>query len=349
MDLARKLVDLSYDLARPVIFGLTENNPERAHKGFIKLAQAVHALRLERFLLDNEANDWPGIYRVSNAAGFNKNGEIPASFLRYLGFDRNVIGTVTADPWVGNPDSPRIWRYAKTGSLVNCLGLPGLGAEGVARNIEKYALGDLPITINVMATPGKKGKEIWEDVRASVHILKDFPGVDRIEANVSCPNTHSQSGALDARRENQQMVAAIVDAINEEKRGDQSLYVKVSPDLDQKGIQDTYRVLQEKGVRGIVATNTTTIHDPRYISPSPGKGGGSGDAVYDRSLQVQRAFWRIIQEDGSHMEVIACGGIDSIVRAREKTCVINGAREVQIYTPLIFKGPRLLRHLRRGY
>ena len=67
-------------------------------------------------------------------AGLNKNAEIPPSTMKYLGFDRVVIGTVTNDKWKGNP-KPRIARYPSTESLVNWMGLPGEGAEKIVERL----------------------------------------------------------------------------------------------------------------------------------------------------------------------------------------------------------------------
>ncbi len=350
MDFVRNFVDSSYNAVKPIVFRLTGKDPEIAHETFIYFAQAVHKLGLEEFLLDfcrDQCN--PG-FSISTAAGFNKNGDIPSSFLRCLGFDRNVIGTVTSDSWEGN-ERPRIRRYPATESLVNWMGLPGIGADGVARNLgkynEQYGIEGLALTVSLMSTPGKQGREALDDIRRTMRALKDFSYIDRWEPNFSCPNTKTQSGALDARKEYQEMMAAVLDVVNEEKREDQEVYVKVSPDLSLQDIEQTFATLVEKRARGVVATNTTTFHDACYIAESPGKGGASGNAVYEMSIRVQRAFADLISQSGSKMEIIACGGINSLERARERTTPEMKAREIQIYTPLIFRGPRLLKELRK--
>jgi len=46
------------------------------------------------------------------------------------------------------------------------------------------------------------------------------------------------------------------------------------------------------------------------------------------------------------LKIIACGGINSVERLNER--LSNGATEIQIYTPLIFKGPKLLRKLKEN-
>ena len=349
MDFVRKLVDASYDAVKPLVFELTKKDPEIAHEAFRHFAQAVHRLGLERFLFDNFANNKIGAFRISNAAGFNKNGDIPLSFLKFIGFDRCVIGTVTADPWEG-ADRLRIKRYYETESLVNWMGLPGIGADKVAKNLEKYnqkfGIGEIPMTASLMSTPGKQGLDALKDIRHTLRTLRDFPYINRWESDTSCPNTHSSLGALDARREYQTKLAAILEIINEEKI-DQQVYVKVPPDLSSQDIEQTFEILTEKKVNGIVVANTTAFYDVRYIIESPEKGGASGNAVYDKSLQVQKSFANLINRRKSNMQLIACGGIDSLARAKERTAEGMGCNEIQIYTTLIFRGPKLLRELKK--
>lgn len=126
----------------------------------------------------------------------------------------------------------------------------------------------------------------------------------------------------------------------------QSLDLKVSPDMDEKGVNDILRVLLEFEVGRVIVANTTTRYDTRYIDSSIGKGGASGNAVYDASLKTQILFNRLKKKQKCFFEIVACGGINSYERLAER--VYFGASEVQLYTPLIFSGTRLLRDLRKG-
>ncbi|MDO8563537.1 MAG: hypothetical protein Q7R87_00855, partial [Nanoarchaeota archaeon] len=288
----------------------------------------------------------PG-FELSNAAGFNKDGNIPPTFLKALGFDRVVVGTVTGDPWQGNP-RPRIIRYSNTDSMVNWMGLPGVGAKAVAENLERYSDHHIPITINLMSTPGKTGNDLLEDLRETLLRTKYLHGVDRYELNISCPNTHSTTGKGDSRAEYQNQLARMLEMVNAAK-SKQEVYLKVSPDLDKDSIKEIVRIAQEYKVIGFTTTNTTTQHKPNYIhhKPNPeGKGGASGNAVYDLSYATQQAFRDAINVGGYQLNLIACGGINSSERVKLRTICekVNG---VQIFTPLIFKGPSLLRELRK--
>ena len=349
MNILRDYIDSWYDGNRDKIFALTDKDPEVAHEKFIRLARIIWGLGLEKLLLDcSENKNNPG-FEISNAGGFNKNGKIPPTFLRSLGFDRIVVGTVTGDSWEGDP-KPRIKRYSNTNSMVNWMGLPGVGAEEVARNLESYGNHKVPITINLMSTPGKEGQKLIDDLEKTILKMRDLPFVDRYELNISCPNTHGASGGMDARREYMGQLNDMLSVICSVSYSYQKIWQKVSPDQDIDGVRDTIKISRTHKVEGFVIGNTTTIHDSKFITSPPnreGKGGASGDAVYETSKNVQDIFYREITEQGLNYKIIACGGINSDKRALERT--MNGNKKIkgiQIFTPLIFKGSKLLRELR---
>tara|TARA_Y100000310_G_scaffold340429_1_gene436179 strand:- start:961 stop:1992 length:1032 start_codon:yes stop_codon:yes gene_type:complete len=340
MNLARETFDYLYDVTRPLIFELTEKDPGTAHDWFVGFSQFLHFTGLEKFVLDNKSNQRNSGFKISNAAGLNKNGNIPPTFLKHLGFDRVVVGTVTGDSYEGNP-RPNIERYPETESLVNWLGLPGIGAEKVAQQLNIYGNYGVPLTINLMSTPGKEGDAILRDLEKTILALRDVYDVDRWELNISCPNTHTKNGEIDARKEYKKQLGDMIGMVSFCSHDDQDLYLKVSPDLTESDIESIISV-SSKFIDGFTATNTTTHHNKKYIPKSPGKGGGSGDAVYEDALRVQRLFHEKIK--GTNLKLIAVGGISSVERLKERMSL--GAEEVQIFTPLIFSGPRLLREFR---
>jgi len=347
MRIVRNWVDRRYCKKRDSVFRETFDDPKRAHKMFERFAQQVHRFRLERLLLNCPENSLNPGFEISNAAGFNKDGVIPPTFLRHLGFDRVVIGTVTGDPWKGN-DGRTIWRYVNTESMVNCEGLPGIGAERVAEVLHSYGDHKVPLTLNFMATPKKEGDELFEDLERTIISTRDLPYIDIYQLNVSCPNTHDPAGEMDAREKNQVLMDDMLGVVEIAIRPQQRVEIKVSPDLDRQGVSDSIDVMiGHPRVVGVVAANTTTEHDPRYIPNSPGKGGASGDAVYEKSRLVQRMFVEKLRAEGLDRYIRACGGISSPGKARERVSDGDGrVKGIDIYTSLIYKGPKLLRQLR---
>ena len=328
MNCIRKSFDSFYDLFRPFLFFISKNDPHRAHELFVEFSRIIHGLKLERFLLDNETNYNKRKITLSNAAGFNKNGSISPLFLKYLGFDRVVIGTVTGERWKGN-SRPHILRLIESESLINWMGLPGIGASHVRRNLMKFQNSEIPITINIAPTPHKRGEDALRDLEKTVDALKIFSCVDRFELNISCPNTEAD------RNNYHKELKSLINAVQISMNDYQKLYIKLSPDLLEHEIDETISVIQAMHVDGIVTTNTTTQHSYQ-------KGGASGELLYERSFAIQKHFYERLKN--THVKIVACGGINSLTRLNER--INYGAQEIQIFTPLIFNGPRLLRELR---
>lgn len=347
MNSLRNVFDTFYDTTKPLIFRATQKDPELAHSLFSFFSQSLYKTGIDKLVLDNSTNynENQPLIPISCAAGLNKNAQIPPTFLKYLGFDRIVVGTLTADYFEGNK-RPRVKRYPETESLVNWMGLPGIGSKKISERLKRYGEHNVPLTINLMATPGRKDKEALEAISTTIQQTRDIPYVDRFELNVSCPNTHSLEGKLDARKENARQAKQMIELILSQKRNSQELYLKVSPDLDKESIDIIYEETSPL-LNGYTTTNTTTDYNSKFLDPIPEKGGASGNALYDLSLSMQKEFQRRIKESGNQdkLKIIACGGINS--RFRLLSRFASGASEAQIYTGFIFKGPRLLRELRQ--
>lgn len=336
MDLIRNFFDAFYDSIKPLTFLATKNDPEKAHKLFSKFCQWVYKNKLEKIIFDNSSNNISLPFKISNAAGFDKNCEIPFSVLKYFGFDRIVIGTVTYQEWKGNP-KPNILRYPKTHSLVNWMEFPGNGAKKIAERVKQYNNENMPVTISIMARPDKiREEEIISDISETMNYFKNISCVDRFELNNSCPNlTKNKAEHLE------KMLEKTKNSLNP----NQELYLKVSPDLKKEEIDIIFNIAKDY-VSGFTTTNTTKIHKPLFIKNSPGKGGASGNAVYEDSLRIQKLFYKKIKNQNKNFKIIACGGINSVERVKER--IYNGASEIQIFTPFIYFGTKLLREIRNG-
>ena len=98
--------------------------------------------------------------------------------------------------------------------------------------------------------------------------------------------------------------------------------------------------LSEK-IDGVIATNTTIHRDGVESSPFAVETGGlSGKPVRIRSTETIKQLHVML---GNKVPIIGCGGISSAEDAKEK--IAAGASLVQIYTSLIYQGPRLIRDI----
>ncbi|MEK9208247.1 MAG: hypothetical protein AAB922_07195, partial [Patescibacteria group bacterium] len=191
-------------------------------------------------------------------------------------------------------------------------------------------------TINISHTPGTS--DIFADFKKSVSLTRNLHNVDRYEVNISCPNTDEDIGKYLSR------LTKILDAVYDEiEKGNkkQEVYLKVSPDLTEKDVEEIASIGGSFRINGYTTTNTTTEHP--YKHHTMGKGGASGDAVYTKSLEVQRMFNDKLRCN-THARIIPCGGISNKLRLESR--LLGNVNEIQIFTPLIYQGPRLLRELK---
>jgi len=116
------------------------------------------------------------------------------------------------------------------------------------------------------------------------------------------------------------------------------MFVKIAPDLDQAQLRAIAATLVAHGIDGVIATNTTLARDAVQGQDHANEVGGlSGRPLFDAS---NRVISMLRAELGSSYPIIGVGGVMSAADARAKRAA--GADLVQLYTGLIYKGPRLV-------
>jgi dihydroorotate dehydrogenase len=325
-------------IVRPLLFSL---DPETAHRLTINsLRGASHfdpALRVLRiFQPPSKPKTLFGLTfpnPIGLAAGLDKNGvALPA--WAALGFGFVEIGTVTAKAQPGNP-GPRIFRLPKQRALINRLGFNNDGADAIAERLRKLRESGrwpaIPVGINIGKSKATPLVEAADDYLYSLRLLHDF--ADYITLNVSSPNT---PGLRDLQEPT--ALSALLHAIRNNSGGaTKPVLIKISPDLLPAELEGILNVCAENGVAGLIATNTTLDHSsvPRELDE---EGGLSGPPLREKATALIRD---IVAK--SAIPVIASGGICDAESAREKFQA--GAQLIQLYTGLIYRGPRLLREI----
>jgi dihydroorotate dehydrogenase len=325
-------------LVRPLLFSLDAENAH--HLTLEMLRGASHfdlALRMLRYFQPPPRPktlfglNFPN--PVGLAAGLDKDGvALPA--WAALGFGFIEIGTVTAKAQLGNPE-PRIFRLPEQQALINRLGFNNEGADAIAERLRKLRGSGrwptVPVGINVgksRATPLEKAAD---DYLYSFRLLRDF--ADYIALNVSSPNT---PGLRDLQEPT--ALSGLLRAIGKEPGAAMKpLMIKISPDLSSVELEAILKVCVENGVAGIIATNTTLDHSsiPAELDQ---EGGLSGAPLRKKATSLVRDI-----VTRAAIPVIASGGICDGESALEKFQA--GAQLVQLYTGLVYCGPRLLREI----
>lgn len=270
---------------------------------------------------------------IGLAAGLDKDGEA-VEVWPALGFGFIEVGSVTFHPQSGNPQ-PRLFRLPNEGALINRMGFNNEGAVAMATRLR--ALKDrgrwphIPVGVNIGKSKITPISEAVEDYVASAEVLKDV--ADYLVINVSSPNTPGLRGLQDSETLN-----AIIRGVQAAAKG-VPLLVKLSPDLDDAGLDAAVNTAIDCGCTGIIATNTT-LQRPGKTDELDQTGGLSGAPLWPIA---QARITRVLASANGRIPVIGSGGVCSAPQAR--TLLDAGCVAVQLYSGLIFHGPGLVHQI----
>lgn len=352
----------------PVLFRhvLARLDPETAHRLTVRALTLAHrvpggGLLLRRTLgrgVHSSTTTGPLGLAVTSplgmAAGFDKDAETALALLD-LGFGHVEVGTITPLAQPGN-DRPRSFRLVEDRALINRMGFNNLGAQAAAARLARIRATprgrDAVIGVNIGKNKATPAERAVEDYRAGARALA--PVASYLAVNVSSPNTPGLRDlqGVDALRP---ILVAVHAEASRVRRPDGSavpVLVKIAPDLHDEDLIAVAELVEEVGLAGVIATNTT-IARPASLRTDPsrieaiGAGGLSGPVLADRSREVLRLLSTALPSDAV---IISCGGVTTAADVRERLTL--GADLVQGYTALIYEGPawpgRIARALRHG-
>lgn len=324
-------------------------DPERAHGVVLTLLGLVGRFPVARGALRRWLAPpakpvvlWGRTFRhpVGLAAGYDKDG-VAWRGLAALGFAFVEVGTVTPRPQPGNP-RPRIVRVPQAQALVNWMGFPSRGMDFVARQLQGPRPPDLVLGVNLGRNKDTPNERAGEDYVAVARRLA--PLADYLVVNVSSPNT-PELRALQRREHLAPLLQAVRQAVKETVPDrPPPVLVKVAPDLTWAELNQVLEAVEEAGVQGIIATNTTVAKSSLPPAYRDLPGGVSGAPLRERSTQVVRYIYR---HTGGRLPIIGVGGILSARDALEKAEA--GARLVQVFTGWVYRGPTLLQEVVRAW
>ncbi len=342
-----------YSLLRRALFRIP---PEAAHHlgiaaGRLAQAAAPATVRtLHRFEHDSlKVSLWGHTFSnpVGLAAGFDKNAQL-IDFWPNLGFGFAEVGSVTYRPSKGNP-RPRAFRLEDDEALINRMGLNNQGAERIAARIgDRGMYHPFPLGINLAKTHDTAivGEAAVEDYVESFRLLA--PAANYVALNISCPNTtegktFEEPGPLD------ELLTRILE-LRKEVNPRVPILVKLSPPLSDRVVFDSLldeimSVCLTHGVQGFIAANTAAdrsgLNTPDDVLERIGSGGLSGKPVERRSTRLVRYLF---EKTNGTVPIVGVGGVDSGASAYAK--IRAGASLVQLYTGLVYRGPRVVRTIK---
>lgn len=277
------------------------------------------------------------------AAGFDKDAR-GFEALGALGFGFVEIGTVTGEAQMGNP-KPRLFRLEKDRALINRMGFNNEGSLAAAVRLAKRRPGGAVVGVNIGKTKVVPDELAVQDYVTSAERLAAY--ADYMVVNVSSPNTPGLRD-LQAVERLGPLLSAVretLDRVSTRRRV--PLLVKIAPDLADADIDAIATMAMERGVDGIIATNTTIgrtgLSTDSARVTALGAGGLSGRPLKQRALDVLR---RLRSRVGDKLVLVSAGGIETADDAWER--IAAGATLVQAYTAFVHEGPLFARRVHAG-
>lgn len=332
-----------YSLAKPLLFQL---DAEKAHDftlKTLKFAEKSGAMSLYPQVPECQPREVMGLTfpnAVGLAAGLDKNGAV-IDGMAALGFGFIEIGTITPRAQPGNP-KPRLFRVKEAEGIVNRFGFNNLGVDNLIENVKaaKYR-GILGINIGKnFDTPNENAVSDY-----LICMQKVYAHASYITVNISSPNTKNLR-ALQEKEALSSLLATL--KLEQTKLAEQhSRYVpvalKIAPDLAHEQVNEIAELLMEHKIDGVIATNTTLSREAVQGMENANETGGlSGAPVREKSTLVIQQLSQRLQ---GALPIIGVGGILSGADAVEK--IAAGASLVQVYSGLIYKGPKLVRDINK--
>jgi len=338
-----------YNLIRSLLFLLPA---ETAHHFTFKCLQIVCKIPfvkdlMKQYYFVENSFDFEGIKfpnRVGLAAGFDKNAAYLYE-LSALGFGFVEIGTVTPLAQAGN-DKPRLFRLKEDEGIINRMGFNNDGVDVVVERLKSR-----PKALIVGGNIGKNKITPNEQAVNDYKICfeKMYAHVDYFVVNVSSPNTPGLR-ALQEKGPLTEILSALVTLRNgfvKQEMVSKPIFLKIAPDLTTTQLDDVIEIVEETGINGIVATNTTIerkqLKTPVSTIEAIGNGGYSGRELFEHSTQV---LAYIQNKTEGKMQLIGVGGINNVSTALSK--IKNGAALVQVYTGFIYKGPSMIKQISKA-
>lgn len=328
-----------YSLARPLLFAL---DPERAHDMALGCLDVAARLGIAHSVAGSTVKTPRTIMGlafpnpVGLAAGLDKNAEHIDS-LSQLGFGFLEAGTVTPRPQTGNPPK-RLFRIGAAQALINRMGFNNCGVERFVWNVQAARYKGI-LGINIGKNFDTPIERALDDYRYCLRAVYD--SASYVTINISSPNTQNLRSLQEGPALDQLLAGLALERKKLSEKHDRRVPIalKIAPDLDRADVEFAAQSACRHGMDAIIATNSTVARlEIENLPDADQTGGLSGAPLRERATTI--VGW-LSESLAGQLPIIAVGGIMNAADAVEK--VSAGASLIQLYTGLIYRGPRLVR------
>ena len=332
-------------LLKPIFF-LFE--AEKVHNCIVGMGVLLGRCRLLRWIVriklgfsHPKLNRWLLGIKFSNpvglSAGFDYNGQL-TQILPSIGFGWHTIGTVTLEPYEGNPP-PRLGRFPDSKALLVNKGLKSKGAKAVIRELKKVKF-HIPTAISIAST-NKHYKTTHQQILDILTTFKLFEksGLKHTlyELNISCPNTFGGEPFTSYPRLD--VLLSALDNLNLSR----PILIKMPIDQSEKETLVMLKVVDKHNIAGVIFGNLTKDKNNPAITQKDRKcwqklkGNLSGKPTFERSNRLIKLAKKHF---GDRFVIVGTGGIFNGKDALTKLKL--GADLVQLITGMVYNGPQVI-------
>ena len=332
------MISFAYSLLKPFLFSI---EPERSHKIFESLLLRFHGILPEV----NPGSDITAInlgnhtlkHPVILAGGFDKYARL-YPYLKKLGFSSAELGSFTPESQEGN-EEPRLWRFSKDKALLNRMGFNNCGLETALQNLQqKPAPFPFSISLGKQKTTSLEGAALeYATMLRKLENHKCKKSLTYVAINISSPNTVGL-------RELQGV--QFLNDFCQELRAATSLplFAKLAPDFDSdQSFIEALRIPVANKFDGLILCNTSQQYNlaGNNSLEKIGQQYGGGLSGLPLSKLSRNRLIQARLELGDDIQIIASGSIMHEKDILDR--ILAGADAVQVYTGLIYRGPKLIK------
>jgi len=274
---------------------------------------------------------------VGLAAGFDYEARL-AQILPSLGFGFGTVGTLTNNPYEGNP-RPMLGRLPKSRSLMVNKGFKNFGVEATLERLRGKNF-EYPVGVSLGKTNnpaiGTVEQTVEDIVSAFCKAEKSEVPFAYYELNISCPNLSGSMDFYEPKR-----LERLLDAVSN-LHVSRPIFIKMPiSKTDEEILAMMEVIIRHQCIKAAIFGNLQRDRRHKTLFPAEVQkfsvGNFSGLPCQKRSDELIRL---IFKKYGSKIRIIGCGGIFSADDAYRK--IKLGASLVQLITGLVFEGPQLV-------
>ena len=282
---------------------------------------------------------------IGLSAGFDYNADL-VGILPYVGFGFHTVGTLTYEPYEGNP-APMLGRLPKSRSLLVNKGFKNEGVKNVLSHMSRQNSGAIcGISIGVTNKAYNTFEEMLDNLIAGFKEAEALDTFDYYEFNISCPNLRnikqltSELGSPSGIRHALQRINTL--GIK------RPVFIKMPLERSNQEMTNLIDAIKPFSfVHGLIFSNlvkdrTNKAFDRCEIEKA-GIGNFSGKPVEDQSNNLIRFAYKLY---GDRFIIIGTGGVFNAEDAYRK--IRSGATLVQLITGMVYQGPQLIGEINRG-